>query len=268
MSTSSNGDLGTSADLRKTVPARTDARREPGTSGAARIDSEIRQVMRAVSRLFSLKTVDLPDEFFPAHLSVAIIDAVFGSGPANGEWPAPVSERYCRHFGIVRTRADRWRPPPVEDQETLGDLADHYDKLGTGGMADTVFRSDARVPGTNVRGAEYVLRLARECLRMRVGVLQDMQIRRRNEIDVTLRTLAGLDERIVRTFLTYAGDDDLVWGGVGVRRFIASAIGRRTVSTARAVSLVRRTAYELVISPRYLSHRIRLHCESSNPSTP
>ena len=224
------------------------------------IAPEIRQVMGAVSRYVPVEAVRLPDEFFPAHLSVALIDAVCHSRPEDDEQRSPVAECYCRRFGLARTRTNRWQPPLVEHQEPLRDLVRHYDELGVDGMTAEVFRSRGRLPGTNRARAEYVLRLATRLRRMGVEVLQDMLCWRRTEIHLVLRSLSGIDRHIVRTLLNYAGDDDFVWGDVSVCRFVALATGRKTISAPRAANLVRRAAYELVLSPRYLDHQIWRHC--------
>ena len=216
--------------------------------------------MQAVSRSIPLETVEYSDEFFPAHLPVALIDAVFGSRLAREEQPASISQRYCRHFGIERTRSNRLQLPPADDQETLGDLIGHYDELGVEAMKEDVFRTDCQFPGTDLSRTEYVPRLAFELRRIGVDVLQDIRAWRRKHIDFALRTLAGVDEHVVRRFLTYTGDDDFVWGDVNVRQFVASAIGKDSVSGTRAVNLVRRAAYELILSPRYLDHQIWRHC--------
>ncbi len=221
---------------------------------------EIRQVMQAVSGTIPLETAEFADEFFPAHLPVALIDAVFGSRLAHNDQSASVSQRYCRHFGIERTRSNRMQFPPADDQVTLGDLIGHYDELGVDGMEESVFRTVCQFPGTDLSRAEYVPRLAFELRRIGVDVLQDIRAWRRKHIDFALRTLAGVDEHVVRRFLTYTGDDDFVWGDVNVRQFVASAIGKESVSGTRAVNLVRRAAYELILSPRYLDHQIWRHC--------
>ena len=59
---------------------------------------EVRQVVDAVCRSIPLDRSELADEFFPAHLPVALIDAVFRSRLRPGERPAPVAERYCRRI--------------------------------------------------------------------------------------------------------------------------------------------------------------------------
>ena len=217
---------------------------------------ELRQVIDAVCRSIPLHAVELADEFFPAHLPVALIDAVFRSRLRHGERPAPIAERYCRRFGIARRRADRWEPPPVDEQETLGDLVRRYDELGADRVASEVFQSRHRFPGAKTTRAVSVRDAAKALQGVGVDVLQDVPARRPAEIHDALRPLPGIGECTVRMLLIYTGEEDFVLGDVHLRRFVASAVGRRTVSTARAEDLVRRSAYELIVSPRSLDHEL------------
>ena len=210
----------------------------------------------ALSRSIPLNTVELPDEFFPAHLPVAVFDAIFRSRLRNGERPAPIADRYCRHFEIARTRADRWGPPPADDQETLGDLIRRYDELGLDRIASKVLQSRHRFPGTKITRAENVLHAASALRCIGIDVLQDVPARRPAEIDDALRPLPGIGECTVRMLLMYTGGEDFVLGDNHLRRFVASAIGRRTVSAAQAEELVRSAAYELILSPRFLDREI------------
>ena len=212
--------------------------------------------MDAVCGSLPLDGVELTDEFFPAHLPVALIDAVFRSRLRRGERPAPIAERYCRRFGIARRRVDRWEPPPVDEQETLGDLVRRCDELGADRVASEVFRSRHRFPGAKTTRAESVRDAAKALRHIGVDVLQDMPVRRSAEIHDALRPLPGIGEGTVRMLLMYTGDEDFVLGDVHLRRFVASAIGRRAVSAARAEDLVRQSAYELIVSPRLLDHEI------------
>ena len=217
---------------------------------------EVRQVVEAICRTISPDRSELADEFFPAHLPVALIDAVFRSRLRPRERPAPVAERYCRHFGITPRRADRWAPPPVDEQETLGDLIRHYDLLGADAIASGVFRSCRRFPGAKITRAENVVRAAQALRDIGVDVLQDVPPRRPAEIDTALRPLPGIDRHAVRMLLMYTGDEDFVLGDAHVRRFVASAIGKRAVSAPEAEALVLAAAYELILSPRLLDHEI------------
>ena len=219
----------------------------------------------AVSKLIPVGTIELSDEFFPAHLSVALIDAVFRSHLRDDEQPAPSANRYCRYFEIAMTRPNRWNRPPSDAQETLGDLTGRYFELGVNGMTNKVFQTRCRFPGTETTRTEYVLRVANELRRIGIEVLQDVSVRRTREIEDALQTVPGLDRHMVRMLLMYAGGDDFVCGDDRVRRFVASAISRSSVSGSRAVNLVRHSAYEMILSPRYLDHQIWKHSVSIAP---
>ena len=217
---------------------------------------EVRQLVDAVCRSIPLDSSQLTDEFFPAHLPVALIDAVFRSRLRHGEQPAPVAERYCRHFGILRRRTDRRSLPAVDEQETLGDLIRRYDELGVDEIARKVLQSRHRFPGVKITRAEIVLRAAQALRCIGVDVLQDMPVRRLAEVDDALRPLPGIGESTVRMFLMFTGSEDFVLGDGHLRRFVASAIGRRAVSATQAEDLVRQAAYELILSPRFLDCEI------------
>ena len=232
-------------------------RREPEATAVSETASlEVRQVVDAVCRSIPLDRSELSDAFFPAHLPVALIDAVFRSRLRHGERPPPVAERYCRRFGITPRRADLWAPPPVDEQETLGDLIRHYDELGADAIASKVFQSCRRFPGAKISRAENVVRAARALRHIGVDVLQDVPVRRPEEIDAALRSLPGCDDSTVRLLLMYVGAEDFVLGDAHVRRFVASAIGERAVSAHQAKALVRGAAYELIVSPRLLDQEI------------
>ena len=230
--------------------------RRPVSSASSETELTVHQVIAAVRRSIPLETIVLPDEFFPAHLPVALVEAVFRFRLGSGQRPPPTAERYCRHFGIARTRTGLWEMPRIDEQETLAEMIAHYAELGVDAMANEVFHGRGCFPGTTTSRAEYVLHVANELRRIGIDVLQDVQVRRTRRIDEALRPLPGADEHFVRMLLTYSGDDDLVLGGDRVRGFVARAIDQSTVSAARAVNLVRQSAYQLILSPRFLDYKI------------
>lgn len=215
----------------------------------------LQQVVGAVIRSIPLSYLKLPDEFFPAHLTVALIDAILSSRRWRGDAPAPGADRYCRRFGVARVREDRWRLPRVAEQETLSDLIGRYEELGVDRMADEVFLAP-RFSDTTSTETEVVLRAAQALKSTGICVLQDVLVRPPGEIAGALRSLFRGDGCTIRLLLMYTGDDDFVLGDDHVRKFVADAIRRRTVSAAQAVALVRSAAYELVLSPRFLDREI------------
>lgn len=226
------------------------------------VAKELEQVINAVVRSISLDTLDLTDEFFPAHLPVALIDAVFRTRYRYGGLSIPVAERYCRHYGIARTRVDRWNTPPPDDQATLGDLIRNYDEIGLGAMTTHAFGMRRGILELKATKPVTVLRAARALRSIGVDVLQDMSARHSNEIYDALQVLPKVGRDTVRRLLMYTGGDDFVLGDAYVRRFVAKAVGRKTVSSGEAEALVRSAAHELILSPRFLDCEIWLYGHS------
>ena len=240
--------------------------RRTATSATHLWNQKVDRVLGAVGRAISLDNLELPEEFFPAHLSVAVVNAVFRFRPGRGEQPAPPAERYCHHFGVARRRPDEWALPAADEQESLAHLISHYHELGIAEMASEVFQRHSLFPGTVIARAEHVLNVASALHALGVDTLQDIRARRPTEIGEVLEGLPGVDEECVRMLLTYTGDDDFVWGDEPVRSFVARALGRDTIPAAHAMNLVRESAYSLVLSPRYLDYRIRLSADAAHPS--
>ena len=222
----------------------------------------IDKVIDAVVREFPLDTLDLTDEFFPAHLSIALVDAVFAANHGNKDLSVPAAEWYCRRFGLSRTRDDRWSLPPVNEQETLGTLIRRYDDLGLDTMTKDVFRVQRCSPHQSVSMAAIVLRAARALRSIGVDLLQDVSARHAPTIDEALQCVSGVDPHIIRRLLMYTGDDDSVVGDVHIQCFVAKAVGSMTISPCDAKNLVRRAAYELALSPRFLDREIWLRARS------
>ena len=103
---------------------------------------------------------------------------------------------------------------------------------------------------------EGLLRAARSLLSIGVGILQDVLCRPSEAVEATLR---GAGPHAARLLLMHTGDDDFVRGDAHVRRFVASAIGRRSVPAGRAEALVRAAAHELILAPRLLDYLIWQH---------
>ena len=173
---------------------------------------ELDQLMTAIRRSISLEDIELPDEFFPAHLSAALIDSIFRSQGQHDGNAHLVAERYCDRFKVPRTRADRWTLPPAEEQETLAELTRRYDEFGVDRMVDEVFRIGTPLTESMVANAESVLRAAREFCRIRIDVLQDVAARSLDEVEHEFRLATGLGETAFRRLLMYTGSDDFVRG--------------------------------------------------------
>ena len=219
-------------------------------------DSDVLRILNHVRRLIDLKDAELSDEFFPAHLSVALIDALFTPQLRYYTHVVPIIQRYCARFNLCRIRPDRTQLPPVAAQETLTDLIGHYKVLGPGGFQEEIVRSRYRSPGTKILKSENVKRAAIELRGIGIETLQDAQSKSAHEIKCALRPLSGIGDRTIHMFLMYAGDGEYVKGDVHVCRFVATALRRPRVSAEEAERLVRDAARELSIAPRLLDYEI------------
>ena len=220
------------------------------------IPPEVRQVLIVVSHAISMERTELPSEFYPSHLPVALINAVYRARLESGAPTTSSAERYCRHFGIACARARSWKPVSADEQETLGDLIGRFDDLGVDRMAKDVLQTSRGSTEATIRKAKNILRAAKVLRHIGIDVLQDIPARRPDEIDEALQCLPGVGAVTIRTLLMYTGDDDFVRGDVHVRNFVSSALLRRTIPSERAIELVRQCAYELILAPRFLDFEI------------
>ena len=215
---------------------------------------EVRQVVDAVRRSISLTEIELPDEFFPAHLSVALIDAVFRSELRART--AAITERYYQFFGIAAGHTPRRKPPRPADQESLNDLIRHYDELRMEAMTNQVFGSRVCSPGTTTTKAESVLGAARALRDIGLNFLPRWSSRQPEDIEDTLHPLLGIGRFTIRLLSMYLGGKDFVRGDFPVRSFVACALGKKTIPVSQAETLVRKAAHELILSPQFLDYEI------------
>ena len=230
-------------------------------------EREVQALMDAVRLAIPLGRIELPDEFFPAHLSVALIDAALR--PRIGERAVEAVKRYCRRFGIACARADRWEPPPVEGQETLSELVAHYEDLGWEAMAHEVLGAHGSFPDTNRHEARVVLDAARALQGIGIDVLGDMGASHRDGIEHVLRTQARMDEGSVRLLLMYTAGENFVHGDLPVRGFVGARPRPRSDfrparEAARARGGVR--AHRLAALPRLGDLALRRHDRRARPS--
>ena len=220
--------------------------------------SHAEAVARETRRLIDFAQ-PLGDEFYPAHLSVALIDAVFSVRLSYESRVVPIIRRYCEHFGLSRTRPDRRRTPRAEEQETLADLIGHYERYGLRRMEAEVFRSRYRSPGTWISKADNVYRAAVELRKAGLNHLQDAAAAPPRTLKSALLPLRGIGPRTVHMFLMYVGNEEFVKGDIHVCRFVADCLGRQYGGADEAERIVQRAARLLGISPRCLDYAIWSH---------
>ena len=250
--------------------AKAAAARENGRKGGrprSQDNSEPRQLSSAsmsegdaialeVRRLFDLHSLNLGDEFYPAHLSVALIDAIFTPRLRYEKQVVPIIERYCQHFGLRRIRPDRNRLPSTADQESLGDLVNHYLEYGTARMESEVFVARYRSPGTPISKVENIYRATIALRQIGLEKLQDIEAVCPEQIVCALRPLKGIGYRTIHMFLMYIGNESYVKGDVHIRRFVADALDAPHVHPHDAEQIVRDAAKILDLAPRHLDYAI------------
>ena len=213
------------------------------------------QVAKLVRCRINLKDAELHNAYYPAHLSVALIDAIFNPQLRYEKQVVPIIKRYCSYFGIPWTRAGEDRRN-LGDQETLTDLIVHYKKYGVERMMNCVFQSQFCSPGTNIRKAKNVYRAALALQRIGIDNLQDAESACSKAIKCALLPLKGIGERTIHMFLMYVGNDDFVKGDIHVCNFVTEALGKK-VPPEEAERLVRKAAQNfLSVTPRLLSYKI------------
>lgn len=222
--------------------------------------NEIYCVAERVRQLGLLEDTKMGDEFYPAHLSVVLIDAVFTPRSHYERHVVPVIRRYCRHFGIERTRPGRGRNllPPTHRQETLEGLAGHYHDYGFDRMREDVFKARYKSPGTEIFKSDNVYHAAEELMKIGVNNLQDAASTHPDEIKKSLCSIKGIGERTAHMFLMYSGEENCVKGDVHIRAFVAKALGRekKDVGPGQAERIVIKAAEHLCVTPRSLDYAI------------
>ena len=213
-------------------------------------------IARKVRRLFDLHSLNLGDEFYPAHLSVALIDAIFTPRLRYEKQVVPIIERYCQHFGLSRIRPDQKRLPSTAEQETLRDLVNHYLEYGIARMKNEVFIARYRSPGTPISKVENIYRAATALRQIGLENLQDVEAVGPKPIICALQPLKGIGYRTIHMFLMYIGNENYVKGDVHIRRFVADTLDAPHLRPDDAEQIVRDAAKILDIAPRHLDYAI------------
>ena len=217
--------------------------------------SNVDLLVARVRRDLDISNAELGEAYYPAHLTVALLDAILNPQLNYERRVVPIIERYCVYFKLQRVRPDPKKIPPECEQETLSDLIGHYEAMGMNGFQDKIIQSRYVSPGTNVLKAENIKNSAVALRRIGIETLQDVQERTDDEIKRALTPLRGIGDRTVHIFLMYVGRVDHVKGDLHIKRFVTNALGRR-VSAKEAEELVREAAWTLGIDPRSLDYEI------------
>lgn len=233
--------------------------------------AESRKLAEAVRR----KKVHLPDqlgdEFFPAHVTVALIDAVLTSNLKYESLVVPRVREYCDYFSLDRICADKNQLPKVEDQETLSDLIEHYeheDMTALLGQFKSYIGKEEGYRKYRLK-TEIIHCAALELRRIGIETLQDVAACSAESIKCALRPVGGIGPATIHMFLMYTGREDFVKGDRHVCGFVENALCRSNIDPREVEELVKEAAVELVelglthVNPRLLDYAIWLYMTKS-----
>ena len=228
------------------------SRREPEEMPPERVDA----VVCAACKMIPSVNEGLPEEFRPAHVTVALVDAVFNPRLRHIETVVPIVERYCRYFNLKRTvSAERW-PPSLKSQQNLRALIDQYRGPGKNKMRTRVFGKDFRSPGTMVYKSDNVLECAKTLHGLYIDTIHDVRAKTPESVKKALTGVKGIGPATAHMFLMYCGRDDYVKGDIHVCQFVAEALAVEKVRPCDAEELVAAAACRLNVTPRALDAAI------------
>ena len=213
--------------------------------------SQVETVKCAVrERIPDYKELARKEAHRPAHLTVALVDAVFNPMLKFEKVVVPIIERYCCHFGLRRRSEppQQWPPLPGTEQ-TLSALIDAYEEHGKEWMRDEVFVSTFRSPGTDVYKSDNVLECARALQAIGIETIRDVGEKDPREIEKALCDIRGVARATIHMLLMYCGNEEYVKGDVHICGFVAEALGVEKVGSELAEALVARAARELDVKP-------------------
>lgn len=217
--------------------------------------TDVDLLVARVQRELNIINAKLGEAYYPAHITVALLDAILNPQLNYQQRVVPIIERYCDYFNLQRVRPDPKKIPPKSEQETLSDLIGHYEAMGLDGFQDKIIRSRYVSPGTNVLKSESIKNSAVALRRIGIETLQDVQEKSDEEIKRALIPLRGIGDRTIHIFLMYIGRVDHVKGDLHIMRYVTKAL-ERDVSANEAEELVREAAWTLGIDPRSLDYEI------------
>lgn len=233
--------------------------------------AESRKLAEAVRRKIIHLPDKLGDEFFPAHVTVALIDAVLTSNLKYESHVVPRVKKYCDHFSLERIRADKNQLPKIEDQETLSDLIEHYeheDMTALLGQFKSYIGNEDGYRKYRLK-AEIIHCVALELRGIGIETLQDVSASCAESIKCALKPVDGIGLATIHMFLMYTGRDDFVKCDRHVCGFVENALCRSNIDPREAEELVKEAAVELAelglasVTPRLLDYAIWLYMTKS-----
>jgi hypothetical protein len=198
------------------------------TSSVSEVQGDAESVAAFADRTLALAKAVLHEAYYYQSLSLCVIDSIFS---INARYAAVenVVARYCKHFSLIRLRADRRQLPATAEQESVAVLCDRLSELGAERFAAEIFANRQRTsPRSGILKAEAVHRFAQVLGHHRVNYFQDIpSVADSTLFETAIRAIPGQASGIsLQYFWMLAGSDDLVKPDRQIVRFVQRALGR------------------------------------------
>lgn len=197
-------------------------------------------VALAVRPLLANGPISLPDEYRYAHLSLALIDAIYSLN-ARYESVRGTVLRYARHAKLTPYRPviGEWTPAPA--QQPLSAFIQDYETTGLSPMVTDVFQNRQRTsPHNGILKGEAVLEAARLLAQYGVAYFQDVpHIMSNAAFEADFKAIRGQGSGLsLAYFWMLTGTDDLAKPDRQITRYLCRALDRSALLPDEATQLL------------------------------
>jgi hypothetical protein len=206
--------------------------------------SDIDRIVTHIRSKLADLNAPLPDPAYDySSLGLCVIDAVFSIG-AHYSSTEKVVQRFCERFKWIKEGRGTVEERRICDLlEVLQKYENRWDE-----MALKVFGNRQRTSSrSGIRKAEAAFRFAKIVHQFGIKTFADaLKLGLSKDLETAIKTIEGQGSGIsLAYFLILAGHQDVVKPDRWVRRFVANALGRKSVAPEVAVKLVRSASLAL-----------------------
>jgi len=222
------------------------------------------KLIKAVQPLMATHGIALSDEYYYQSLPLCVIDAVFSIG-VRYEGVRKVTQRFAKHAGIRRIRADRGTVPSISEQLSVSEYRRRYGTQNASVLADEVFQNRQRTSTQNgILKAEAVGRFMQVLAKYKVDYFQDLvRIWDDSRFEEEIKEIPGQRSGIsLQYFFMLAGNGDLIKPDRMIMRFLERVFPGKSFDVKQATEILQTTSrllqvdHGLKVSPRELDHLI------------
>lgn len=169
---------------------------------------------------FDLSEIQLPDEYYYSSLPLCLLDAIYSIGVRYTS-TANTVERYCTFCNINKRRNEE-AYPSVNDQQTITELIDIINEVGTKRFASEIVKNKQRTSSRNgILKAEAVLQCAEILKANGIETLNDFSDKFCDEIGKAFCSIKGQKSGISLAYLKMlCGSPDTIKPDRHIVRFL------------------------------------------------